>query len=125
MLNKTILVSIFVLAASPAFADLSSCYEPYPPAAIDGATATEAQMKNAMKDVSDFIKASDDYQTCMNSEFIAMQKKAKDSKDKTPLDPSIGQMVQSKIDANQKLKQRIGDEFNASVGAFKAAHPAK
>ena len=89
MLRKSILISIFVLGATPAFADMSSCYEPFPPAAVDGGTATEKQMKSALSDVKDFIKASDDYQTCMNSEFIAMQKKAKDSKDKTPIDPSI------------------------------------
>jgi hypothetical protein len=125
MLNKTILISILALAATPAFADPSSCYEPYPPAAIDGKTATESQMKHGMSDVSDFIKASDDYQNCMNSEFIAMQKKAKESKDKTPLDPSIGQHVQAKIDENQKLKEKVGNEFNVAVGAYKAAHPAK
>ena len=125
MLKKTILVSIFALAASPAFADLGSCYEPYPPAAIDGTTATEAQMKSAMKDVSDFIKSSDDYQNCMNAQFIEMQRKAKESKDKKPLDPAISQTVQAKIDANQKLKERVGNEFNTSVNAFKAAHPTK
>jgi hypothetical protein len=123
MLKKTILVSIFALAAAPAFADPSSCYEPYPPAAVDGGTATESQMKHALTDVKDFIKASDDYQNCMNSEFIAMQKKAKESKDKTPLDPSIGQHVQAKIDENQKLKERVGGEYNASVAAYKAKHP--
>ncbi len=124
MLNKTILISILALAATPAFADPSSCYEPYPPAAVDGKTATESQMKHAMADVNDFIKASDDYQNCMNSEFIAMQKKAKQSKDKTPLDPSIQAMVQNKIDTNQKLKERVGAEFNTAVIAYKAAHPA-
>jgi hypothetical protein len=125
MLNKTILVAILTLAAAPALADPSSCYEPYAPATVDGKTATESQMKHAMSDVNDFIKASDDYQNCMNSEFIAMQKKAKESKDKTPLDPSIGQHVQAKIDENQKLKERVGAEFNAAVVAYKAAHPAK
>ena len=125
MLKKSILVSVLVLGATPAFADISSCYEPLPPAAVDGNTATEKQMKSAMSDVNDFIKASDDYQNCMNSEFIAMQKKAKESKDKTPLDPSIAPSVQAKIDQNQKLKERIGAEFNASVNAYKAKHPPK
>ncbi len=123
MLKKSVLISIFVLGATPALADMSSCYEPYPPAAVDGATATEKQMKSAVADVKDFIKASDDYQTCMNSEFIAMQKKAKDSKDKTPLDPSIATNVQAKIDANQRLKEKVGNEYNAAVAAYKAKHP--
>ncbi len=59
----------------------------------------------------------------MNSEFIAMQKKAKESKDKTPLDPSIQPSVQAKIDSNQKLKERIGAEYNTAVAAYKAKHP--
>lgn len=123
MLRKSILISVFVLGATPAFADISSCYEPLPPAAVDGSTATEKQMKSALTDVKDFIKASDDYQNCMNSEFIAMQKKAKESKDKTPLDPSIQPSVQAKIDSNQKLKERIGAEYNTAVAAYKAKHP--
>jgi len=123
MLRKSILISVFVLGATPAFADISSCYEPLPPAAVDGSAATEKQMKSALTDVKDFIKASDDYQNCMNSEFIAMQKKAKESKDKTPLDPSIQPSVQAKIDSNQKLKERIGAEYNTAVAAYKAKHP--
>jgi hypothetical protein len=123
MLKKSILVSVLVLGATPAFADMSSCYEPLPPAAVDGSAATERQMKSALTDVKDFIKASDDYQNCMNSEFIAMQKKAKESKDKTPLDPSIAPSVQAKIDQNQKLKEKIGNEYNAAVVAYKAKHP--
>ena len=125
MLKKSILVSVLVLGATPAFADMSSCYEPLPPAAVDGGTATEKQMKSALTDVKDFIKASDDYQNCMNSEFIAMQKKAKESKDKTPLDPSIAPSVQAKIDQNQKLKEKIGNEYNAAVRDYQAKHPAK
>ena len=122
-MKKSILVAVLALAATPAFADLSSCYEPIPPAAIDGSKATEAQMKSALTDVKDFIKASDDYQTCLNTQYIALEKKAKDSKDKTPIDPSIKADVQTKIDANQKMKERVGAEYNASATAFNAKHP--
>lgn len=123
MLKKSILASVLVLAATPAFADLSSCYEPIPPVAMDGAKATEAQLKSGRTDVMDFIKSSDDYQICLNSEFIAMKKKAEQSKDKTPLDPSIQAGVASKLDANQKLKERVGKEYNDAVNAYNAAHP--
>ena len=58
-MKKSILVAVLALAATPAFADMSSCYEPIPPAAVDGAKATEAQMKSALNDVKDFIKASE------------------------------------------------------------------
>jgi len=123
MLKKALACGAFVLAATPAFADLSSCYEPIPPAAVDGSTATEKQMKSAQTDVKDFIKSSDDYQICLNSELIAMKRKADQSKDKTPLDPSIQAGVQVRIDSNQKLKEKVGAEFNAAVMAYKAKHP--
>jgi hypothetical protein len=123
MVKKSILVAILALAATPAFADMSSCYEPIPPAATDGNIATEAQMKSAHNDVLDFIKASDDYQNCLNSEYIALEKKAKASKDKTPVDPSIKAGVQTKIDNNQKMKERVGAEYNASAIAYNAKHP--
>lgn len=123
MLKKSVAICAFALAATPAFADMSSCYEPIPPAAVDGAAATEQQMMHAQSDVKEFIKSSDDYQTCLNSELLSAKKKAKNSKDKTPLDPSIESGVQSKIDSNQKLKEKVGAEFNTSVLAYKAKHP--
>jgi cell pole-organizing protein PopZ len=125
MLNKSLLVSIFVLAATPAFADFSDCYEPIPPAPLDGKNATQEQMKHTLADVKDFIKQSDDYQNCMNGQYIAMERKAKQSKDKTPLDPSIAVGVKAKIDANQKLKEQVGAEFNTAAHDYNIAHPAK
>jgi hypothetical protein len=109
--------------AAPAFADSSSCSEPYPPAAIDGSTATENQMKAAHNDVVNFIKSSDDYQSCLNADYVAQAQEAAKSKDKKPLDPSIQAAVNAKIEANQKEKEKVGAEFNTAVVAYKAKHP--
>ncbi|MBV9992033.1 MAG: hypothetical protein JOZ72_12165 [Alphaproteobacteria bacterium] len=123
MLKHSVVLAVAVVASTPAFADLSSCYEPIAPVAVDGSTATEDQMKHALKDVKDFIASSDDYQLCLNSQLIQMKKDADKSKDKQPLDPSVQANVQSKIDANQKLKEKVGNEYNAAAVAYNAKHP--
>lgn len=123
MLKTYIIAAAFALGATPAFAQLSSCYEPIPPAAVDGGAATEAQMKAALSDVKDFIRSSDDYQDCLNSQLAALKRKAAASKDKQPLDPAIQADVTARQDKNQKMKERVGAEFNAAVAAYKAKHP--
>jgi hypothetical protein len=122
MLKKFALACVLVAgSAIPALADSSSCSEPIAPAPIDGSTATQAQMKGAQQDVMNFLKASDDYQGCLYNDLhdqkMAAQKAKKD------LDPSIEAAVNAKVDANQKLKEKVGGEFNTAVGAYKAAHP--
>lgn len=125
MLRKLSLASVMVLAmAVPAFADASSCYEPIAPAAVDGNTATEAQLKSSLSDVKDFIKASDDYQTCLLSDLQEQKRQAARSKDKKPLDPSIEADVKARVDKNQKLKEQVGAEYNNAAKAYQAKHPA-
>lgn len=124
MLNKFLISALFVAGmAAPALADSSSCYEPFAPAAVDGNTATEDQLKSAVKDVKSFIAASDDYQSCLLSDLAQQKRDAARSKDKTPLDPSIAAGVDAKIKANQALKEKVGAEYNTAVQAYKAKHP--
>jgi len=126
MLGRVTLASVFVLlTAVPALADASSCYEPIAPAAVDGNTATEAQMKASLSDVKDFIKASDDYQTCLLSDFQQQKREAakQKDKDKQKLDPSIEADVNARIAKNQKLKEQVGGEYNTAATAYKAKHP--
>jgi len=114
------LAGLLVLAAVPAFAQ-SNCYQPVPPAALNGATATKDQMAAARSDVMDFIKSSDDYQDCMDAEFKEKQRKAQ--KDNKPLPPDAAKAVDDAIAANQRDKEKVGAEFNASVAAYKVKHP--
>ena len=124
MLSRIAMASAFVLGmAAPALADSSSCSEPYPPTAIDGNTATADQMKAAHNDVVNFIKSSDDYQSCLNADYQAQSQAAAKSKDKKPLDPSIKADVEARLEANQKEKEKVGAEFNTAVVAYKAKHP--
>jgi flagellar biosynthesis GTPase FlhF len=125
MLRNFSLASVMVLAmAAPALADASSCYEPIAPAAVDGNTATEAQLKSSLSDVKDFIKASDDYQTCLISDLQEQKRQAARSKDKKPLDPSIEADVNARVSKNQALKEQVGNEYNAAVHAYQAKHPS-
>lgn len=123
MLKKTVLAAAMAFVSSPSFAALSDCSEPYPPAAVDGSTASEEKMAAARKDVMTFISDSDNYQVCLNSQLVQMKQEAAKSKDKTPVDPSVQANVAAKLDANQKMKERVGAEYNAAVTAYNAKHP--
>jgi len=124
MFSRIAMASAFVLGmAAPALADSSSCSEPYPPTAVDGGTVTFDQLKAAAHDANLFMKSSDDYQNCLNSDYMAQAQAAAKSKGKKPLDPSIKADVEAKIASNQKEKEKVGNEFQAAVAAFKAKHP--
>jgi Skp family chaperone for outer membrane proteins len=107
-------------SAVPALAE-SACQEPIAPAAIDGSTASAAQLKAAVGDVKTFLKQSDDYQDCMWNELKATNDKAK--KDKKDPDPQLDADTRAKVAANQKLKEKVGNEYNAAAQAYNAKHP--
>jgi hypothetical protein len=122
MLRKIALASAFLVATvAPALADASSCSEPIAPAAVNGATATAQQMKDAHADVVNFIKASDDFQECIGDEY--KREKAQAAVDKKPMDPTIADQMDAKIQSNQGMKEKVGNEYNAAVVAYKTAHP--
>jgi hypothetical protein len=110
-----------MVSVGPALA-ASPCDEPYAPAALDGSKATEAQMKGAHDDVMTFMKSSDDYQSCLLDDLKNQRQTAAKAKDPKPLDPSIEAGVNKAVDANQRMKEKVGAEFNAAVIAYKAAH---
>jgi hypothetical protein len=124
MMLKTLglAVALAAVSAAPAFAqNLSNCAEPIAPAALDGGSATTAQMNSAHDDVMTFIKSSDDYQLCLLHEEKLLNDAAVKAK-KDP-DPAIDASVKAKVQANQSLKEKIGAEYNAAVVGYKAKHP--
>src|SRR5690348_1625113 len=124
MLGKIgLAVAAVVISAAPAMAQNMCGEPPIPPAAVDGSKATEAQMKDAHDDVVNFIKSSDDYQSCMFADLARQKREAAKAKDPKPLDPSIEQGVKAKVGANQAMKEKVGAEYNAAVVSYKAAHP--
>jgi hypothetical protein len=110
----------FVMLAAPAFAQ-DKCAAPIAPVVPNGKTAAAAELIQAQKDVVAFIKTSDDYQICLLAELQAQVDQAKD--DKKALDPAIKKAIEAKGDANQKLKETVGKQYNAAAVAYKAAHP--
>ena len=120
MLKSVALAGVFTIAVVfPAFAQ-NSCSEPIPPATINGATSSEKQVDDATKDAKIFLKQSGDYQDCLMRDLKAQQAAA--AHEKKQLDPSVAGDVQAKIDANQKLKERVGTELNSAVYQFCQAH---
>lgn len=122
MILKTLglAAALLGLSVAPSLAQ-SACQEPIAPAAIDGGTATTAQMSGAHDDVVTFIKQSDDYQSCLYKELTDAKQDA--LKNKKQVDPALETAVATKVDANQHLKEKVGGEYNAAVMAYKAKHP--
>jgi hypothetical protein len=117
---KFMLAAAFVAASvAPALAD--SCSEPIAPTAVDGGTATKEQMTQARDDTVNFIKASDDYQTCLYADLKAQKLEAVKSKKTFP--SSIEDGVNSKIKDNQEEKEKVGAEYNAAAIIFKKKNP--
>jgi hypothetical protein len=121
-MSRGIILSAAVLAvlASPAFAQ-DRCMSPVAPVVPNGKTATVADLVQANKDVVAFIKASDEYQNCLLADLQAQTDQAKN--DKKTLDPAVKKAIEAKGDANQKLKETVGKEYNTAAAAYKAAHP--
>jgi len=116
-------VAAVLISAAPAMAQSVCGGAPIAPAAVDGSKVTEAQMKDAHDDVVNFIKASDDYQSCLFSDLDRQKREAAKAKDPKPLDQGIIDGVNAKVAANQKTKEKVGAEYNAAVHAYKDAHP--
>jgi serine/threonine protein kinase HipA of HipAB toxin-antitoxin module len=105
---------------APALAQ-SVCSEPIPPAALDGSTATKAQVVAASHDANNFMKAADDYQECVSLDYNKQVDAAKAAK--KDVDPSITQASNQKIQASQQMKMKVGSEFQATLAAWKKGHP--
>jgi hypothetical protein len=116
MLKSLVLASVLALVAAPAFADQNSCSAPIPPELHN--LTTLKQVSDGAHYTNQFIKDSDDYQSCLTSELrIARNQAAKDKKD---FDAGPYQI---KMDENQKLKERVGTEFHQVFVTFCKANP--
>jgi hypothetical protein len=116
-------VAAVLVSAAPAMAADACGGAPIAPASVDGSKVTEAQMKDAHDDVVNFIKSSDDYQSCVMADLDRQRREAAKAKDPKPLNQSIVDGANAKVAANQKTKEKVGAEYNAAVHDYKAAHP--
>ena len=115
--------SLFALLAFsvPAMAQ-DPCIVPYSPTVPKGETATQEQINASRADVLKFISVSDEYQACLNRYLAQVEETAK--RDNVLVEPRVRAAIVAKGEANQREKERVGNEFNGTLRAFRAAHPA-
>ena len=116
-------LALVFLTAAPALAASSCGSPPVAPAAVDGNTATESQMKDSIDDFKTFQKESDTYQDCLIADLKKQKAAAAKATPPKPLDPAIEQGIAAQLSENQKLKERVGGELNGSILAYKSKHP--
>ena len=109
-----------VAGASPLRAQVSACTAPVTPAFIDPAGATGDQLRGLLAAAQAFIAASNAYQACLNDDLQAQKDQA--SKESKPLDPAIEAQVRTKLAANQRDKEKVGNEATNFVSEFKSTH---
>lgn len=109
------------LVGSPAFAQTSCGSAPAAPAIPDGAKASASEITDAYKQVTAFMKTSDDWQLCVKNDID--KQKADAAAAKQTFDTKIEKTADTQGDANQKDKERIGKEMNAALAAYHKAHP--
>ena len=102
-----------LLIATPAMAQ---CVAPAAPAPLDGATASEEQLRIAMAQAREFIAQSDVYQACVTAEVEATDLSHTTLK-------AVEANANARIAANQALKERVGAAANAAMQSYKLAHP--
>ena len=125
LVKRTALVAAFLVGASTS-ALAATCTEPVPPViAVNGATATVQQMKDAIADFKIYQSAADDFQSCISAQIEKKEAAAKKSSDHKPIDPAILSALNSRANAVQAEKEKLGGQLNAQIVAFKQAHPGK
>jgi hypothetical protein len=110
-----------VIYAAPAMAQ-DTCTTPYAPTVPNGATATRDQITAARNQVMAFLKAADEYQACLK---VSLEQEAQTAiRERREPHAALIASIHAKDAANMREKVRTGNELNAAIRAFNAAHPA-
>jgi hypothetical protein len=92
---------------------------PFGPEIKQDAAITDEKMTELRKDVTDFIKASDQFQECVNRILDGGPKFDKKLHDTPEKRESFGKRFVREalliIDQNQNEKEKVGDDFNKLV----------
>ena len=100
-----------ILAMPAAFAGTDRCQAPFGPVVPDGATASQAEMRNTRREVLTFVKDSDTYQDCLVRVMDDPKEEMKEPQKKAVL---------KQISTNQREKEEVAGAYNAALKAFKA-----
>ena len=122
MMRRFCLTAVALIAcAAPAMAQ-ETCTVPYAPTVPNGATATREEISAARNQVMAFIKAADEYQVCLRASLD--QENATAARERRQPHAALIASIHAKDQANMREKVRTGNELNAAIRAFNAAHPA-
>jgi hypothetical protein len=99
----------------------AECARPSPPTVVNGATATLEELQASKTAVTDFMVASDAYQTCVIEELDAQR--AADKAAKKKINPDLAKTASDKTSDSQADKVKVGAAYNAAAKAYRAAHP--
>ena len=113
-----VLLGVF---AGPASAQVE-CIAPFSPVVPDGATATQEQLNNVREQVEAFVRESDEYQNCLVTSLRQIEAEAARDPDEQ-VDPAVRRRTVARVNANQNLKIRVSEEFNAAARAHNEANP--
>ena len=109
----------FALFATP-FSAAFACDVPVAPPTPDGGSATMEDMVASQGEVKAFQAANADYLTCvddqMTSEKAAMDEGDNDADERYAL-------AAADYNAAVSREEKVADDFNAAIKAFKAANP--
>ncbi|MDB5735812.1 MAG: hypothetical protein JWN16_2449 [Alphaproteobacteria bacterium] len=112
-MRSVVFLAFCLCAATPA---LAQCIAPVPPAPVDGAAASEEQLRTAMAQAREFIAQSDVYQGCVSTEMESTDLTNTSAK-------AVEASIKSRIAANQAMKEKVGTAANSAMQAYKMAHP--
>lgn len=115
-MRKIFFLAILIGSASPALAQ-SNCLEPVMPMQVDGSVATADQLRIAMAQARAFIAEASVYQDCLLQEVEAAKTQA--AATGLPFEPAIEASARSKIAASEKAQDRVGEEIEGTVSAYK------
>lgn len=119
MISRVCLCAALTLLTLPAWAFESRCVGPYAPTVPNGGRATLQQMNTVRDEVKAFIARSDQYQECLLIELKTLKEQA--ARDKKA-DQNAIDGISGRISANQREKERVGNEYNAAAQAYNVAH---
>lgn len=115
-LGFVLILGVFV---GPATAQVD-CIAPFLPVVPDGASASEEQLNSVRAQVEAFMRDSDSYQNCL---VTSLRQIEADTARDEEVDPALRRATIARVNANQNLKIRISEEFNAAARAYNEAHP--
>lgn len=114
-----VLLCVFALPVRAGLAQ-EACVEPQEPAPVDGAQASEDQMRNAAAAARNFMAQSDVYQACLANALDAAKTQA--AADGRPVDPALEADAKARAEANQKVREKVGVEINTAISVYKQTH---